>query len=247
MSTKAIILAAGSSRRLRPITDNRPKCLVELNGETILDYQLRCLEKCQVKEILIVAGYKKEMIREHLKKSKHNQLIKVICNDIFDKTDNTYSLSLALQEIDEKKDSVIVLDGDIIFDVRLLRNVLITNYKNVLIADNIGKMEAEDNKVLIKRGYVKCISKKIKGTAIYNSIIKLNGRFLKEFKDECKKIENRTEWYTNSLTRVLQSFPKAMKVIFTQGLSACEIDNKEDLIQAIKIYDKIKEINEIIP
>jgi len=37
---KAIILAAGSSKRLRPITDDRPKCLVELNGETILDYQL---------------------------------------------------------------------------------------------------------------------------------------------------------------------------------------------------------------
>ncbi|MDD4994708.1 MAG: phosphocholine cytidylyltransferase family protein [Candidatus Pacebacteria bacterium] len=236
---KAIILAAGSSKRLRPITDDRPKCLVELNGETILDYQLRCLEKCQIKEVLIVAGYKKEMIKKHIEKSKYDQMVKIIYNDIFDKTDNTYSLSLALKKINEDKDSVIILDGDIIFDIKLLEKIIVTKYENALVADKNRKIEAEDNKVLVEKGYAKCISKKIKGTAIYNSIIKLKGNLLSEFKKECKKIETQTEWYTHSLTRVLQTFPKEIKVIFTQGLLACEIDTKEDLFETKKIHAKL--------
>lgn len=239
MALKAIILAAGSSKRLRPITNDRPKCLVELNGETILDYQLRCLAKCQVKQILIIAGYKKEMIKEHIKKLKYHKGIKIISNDIFDKTDNTYSLSLGLKEVDEKKDSVIVLDGDIIFDVKLLKKIITTKYKNALIADNSRKIEAEDNKVLIEKGYAQIISKKIKGSAIYNSIIKLNGKLLSKFKHECRKIESQTEWYTHSLTRVLQDFPKEIKVIFTKGLLACETDTKEDLIKTRKIHNKL--------
>lgn len=239
MALKAIILAAGSSKRLRPITNDRPKCLVELNGETILDYQLRCLAKCQVKQILIIAGYKKEMIKEHIKKLKYHKGIKIISNDIFDKTDNTYSLSLGLKEVDEKKDSVIVLDGDIIFDVKLLKKIITTKYKNALIADNSRKIEAEDNKVLIEKGYAQIISKKIKGSAIYNSIIKLNGKLLSKFKNECRKIESQTEWYTHSLTRVLQDFPEEIKVIFTKGLLACETDTKEDLIKTRKIHNKL--------
>ena len=239
MALKAIILAAGSSKRLRPITNDRPKCLVELNGETILDYQLRCLTKCQVKQILIIGGYKKEMIKEHIKKLKYHKGIKIIPNDIFDKTDNTYSLSLGLKEVDEKKDSVIVLDGDIIFDVKLLKKIIAIKYKNALIADNNRKIEEEDNKVLIEKGYVQSISKKIKGSAIYNSIIKLNGELLDKFKNECRKIETQTEWYTHSLTRVLQDFPEEIKVIFTKGLLACETDTKEDLIKTREIHNKL--------
>jgi choline kinase len=239
MAIKAIILAAGSSKRLRPITDDRPKCLVELNGETILDYQLRCLAKCQVKQVLIIAGYKKEMIKEHIKRLNYHKGIKIISNNIFDKTDNTYSLSLGLKKVDEKKDSVIVLDGDIIFDVKLLKKLMVKKYKNALIADASRKIEAEDNKVLIEKGYVQIISKKIKGSAIYNSIIKLNGRLLSKFKNECKKIETQTEWYTHSLTRVLQDFPKEIRVIFTKGLLACETDTKEDLIKTKQIHNKL--------
>jgi len=239
MALKAIILAAGSSKRLRPITDDRPKCLVELNGETILDYQLRCLAKCQIKQILIIAGYKKEMIREHIKRLNYHKGIKIISNNIFDKTDNTYSLSLGLKKVDEKKDSVIVLDGDIIFDVKLLKKLMVKKYKNALIADANRKIGAEDNKVLIEKGYVQIISKKIKGSAIYNSIIKLNGRLLSKFKNECKKIETQTEWYTHSLTRVLQDFPKEIRVIFTKGLLACETDTKEDLIKTKQIHNKL--------
>lgn len=244
MSTKAIILAAGSSRRLRPITNNRPKFLVELNKETILDYQLRCLTECRVEQILIVVGYKKEMIKEYLEKSAYKKLIKIINNDVFEKTDNAYSLSLALEEVNEKKDSVIILDGDIIFDIRLLKKIIASRDKNALIASNDRKIKPEDNKVLIKEGYAKIIKKTIKGSAIYNSIIKLNGKLLQTLKNECRKLEAWNEWYTEPLTKTLQDFPKEVKVIFTKGLLACEIDTKEDLIRARRIHAKLTKLKE---
>ncbi len=236
---KAIILAAGSSKRLRPITDERPKCLIELNGETILDYQLRCLDVCGVKEILIISGYKKEKIINHIKKSKYKHLVKIINNPVFHKTDNTYSLSLGLKQIDENKDSVLLLDGDIIFDCELLKKIITAKHKCALIADNEQGIKAEDNKVLIKNDYAMVISKKIKGSAVYKSIIKLNGKLLNIVKKECAKTENQIEWYTDSLTRVLKDFPREVKVIYTKGLLACETDTPEDLIKTKKIYIKL--------
>ena len=55
--TKAIILAAGLGSRLRPLTYNKPKCLIELFGETLLSRQLRVLEGCGVDDVLVVGGY----------------------------------------------------------------------------------------------------------------------------------------------------------------------------------------------
>lgn len=238
MAIKAIILAAGFSKRLRPITDDKPKCLLSLNGETILDYQLRCLVKCRINQILIVVGYKKDMVMDHVRRSNYNKAVKIIYNDIFKKTDNAYSLFLALKHIKET-DSVIILDGDIIFDIKLLKKIIASKHKNVLIADNSRKIKVEDCKVLIKYGYVRDIGKKIKGLAIYNSIIKLSSKFLNKFKNECKRPETRTEWYTEPLSRVLKDFQKEVRVIFTKELLACETDTYKDLIIARKIYTEL--------
>jgi L-glutamine-phosphate cytidylyltransferase len=59
---KAIILAAGRGSRMRELTDERPKCLLELRGKTLLDWQLEALREAGIKEIAIVSGYKREML-----------------------------------------------------------------------------------------------------------------------------------------------------------------------------------------
>ena len=64
--TKAIILAAGRSTRLRPLTEDVPKCLLCLDDETILDYQMRRLAKLEIECALIVAGYKRGLIQKHI-------------------------------------------------------------------------------------------------------------------------------------------------------------------------------------
>lgn len=59
---KAIILAAGRGSRMKSLTDERPKCLVELHGKALLDWQLESLRKAGISEIAIVTGYKRELL-----------------------------------------------------------------------------------------------------------------------------------------------------------------------------------------
>ena len=59
---KAIICAAGEGKRLMPNTSNNPKCLLKVGGKTILEYMLDNLSKCGVKDVIIVLGYKKDVV-----------------------------------------------------------------------------------------------------------------------------------------------------------------------------------------
>ena len=59
---KAIILAAGEGRRLRPLTKNKPKCMVELFGKNLLDWKIDVLKKCGISDIIIITGYMSEKI-----------------------------------------------------------------------------------------------------------------------------------------------------------------------------------------
>jgi L-glutamine-phosphate cytidylyltransferase len=71
---KAIILAAGRGSRMESMTDERPKCLVELNGETLLEKQLKALRAAGITEIGIVTGYKQEMLKKYGLVEFHNPL-----------------------------------------------------------------------------------------------------------------------------------------------------------------------------
>lgn len=87
---KGIILAAGQGTRLSPLTDDRPKCMVEYNGKPIIDYILESMNRCGVDNIIIVDGYKNEVLREYLS----DQNITFISNPAFASTNmvNTFFL-----------------------------------------------------------------------------------------------------------------------------------------------------------
>ena len=59
---KAIILAAGEGKRLRPITENKPKCLVEINGKSLLSHQISILKSRDINDIVLIGGYKAHML-----------------------------------------------------------------------------------------------------------------------------------------------------------------------------------------
>lgn len=69
---KAIILAAGRGSRMNELTEERPKCLLELRGQTLLDWQLGALREAGIKEIAIVTGYKREMLADRGLVEFHN-------------------------------------------------------------------------------------------------------------------------------------------------------------------------------
>lgn len=123
---KAIILAAGVGSRLRPITDDKPKCLVELGGKSLLDFQLEVLRHEGVEDITLVAGYRAEQIeRAGLRK---------LVNPNFRKTNMVATLFTARELLDGEED-VIVSYGDIIYESRVLTQLLACNDPLALTVD----------------------------------------------------------------------------------------------------------------
>jgi NDP-sugar pyrophosphorylase family protein len=110
----AVILAAGAGSRLRPLTDLRPKPLVEVNGTPILHNALRRLEAVGVQEVTIVIGYRKDAIQYACGKRFGKLKIDYVESSVFDRTGSAYSLWLARDAL--LRGDIYLLEGDVFFE-----------------------------------------------------------------------------------------------------------------------------------
>lgn len=112
---RAVVLAAGTGSRLRPLTDTRPKCLVPLLGRPLLDRQMDVLRTAGIDDVSIVVGYLEQAItRKDLRK---------ITNPAYDRTNMVSSLMCAREIFDGRAD-VLICYGDIVYEPRVLNAVL---------------------------------------------------------------------------------------------------------------------------
>ncbi len=118
---KAIILAAGVGDRLRPFTQQFPKCLVPVNGVPILVNALTHLSDVGVKEVVIVVGHHKEKIYESIGDTFQSVKVSYIESENYESTNNIYSLWLAREHL---VDDVVLLEADVFFDRQLLERLL---------------------------------------------------------------------------------------------------------------------------
>jgi len=114
---KAIILAAGKGKRMGSKTDDIPKCMIYYNGKPIIDYTLDTLDRCGIDDIIIVTGYKSEVLESYLK----DRDIQFIRNKYFDITNMVKTLFCAESEMN---DNIIVSYSDIIFKKRVLLSLM---------------------------------------------------------------------------------------------------------------------------
>lgn len=130
---KVIILAAGQGTRLRPLTDDRPKCMVEVNGKSIIERQLSVMYRCGIREedITIVAGYRGEVLQELFR----DVGIQVIINEDYENTNMVCSLMCA-REMMEREDDILVSYGDIIYSEEVLRTILGSEEDASVIVDD---------------------------------------------------------------------------------------------------------------
>lgn len=92
---QAIILAAGMGKRLKDLTDDNTKCMVKVNGVTIIERMLGQLDKLDLSSIIIVVGYKAKELIDYINTLDVKTPIQYVNNDIYDSTNNIYSLYLA--------------------------------------------------------------------------------------------------------------------------------------------------------
>lgn len=112
---RAIILAAGQGSRLRPLTDQKPKCLVELSGKPLLVYQLRTLRACGIRDIYIVGGYCSDQLRDYD--------ITLYLNPRYAVT-NMVSTLFAAEAVMTGDADLVIAYGDIVYEPRVLQALL---------------------------------------------------------------------------------------------------------------------------
>lgn len=118
---KVIILAAGQGTRLRPLTDDRPKCMVEVNGRSIIERQLDTIRACGIRDedIIIICGYCSDVLKNRFKDTN----IHFIVNKRYDLTNMVCSLMCA-RNLMESEEDIIISYGDIIYGEGVFQKIL---------------------------------------------------------------------------------------------------------------------------
>ena len=115
---QAIILAAGMGKRLKELTHDNTKCMVQVCGETLIERMLRQQDRLNLERIVIVVGYQGRRLIDFVSSLDIKTPIEFIENPIYDKTNNIYSLSLAKERLLE--DDTLLFESDIIFEDSVL-------------------------------------------------------------------------------------------------------------------------------
>ena len=115
---QAIILAAGMGKRLKELTHDNTKCMVQVCGETLIERMLRQQDRLNLERIVIVVGYQGRRLIDFVSSLDIKTPIEFIENPIYDKTNNIYSLSLAKKRLLE--DDTLLFESDIIFEDSVL-------------------------------------------------------------------------------------------------------------------------------
>lgn len=130
---QAIILAAGMGRRLGELTQDRPKCMVEVNGVTLIERMLRQLDRCHLDRIVIVVGYRARQLIDFVNTLRIETPIQYVENRVFDKTNNIYSLALAEEYL--RQDDTLLLESDLIFEDDILGLLLADRRDSLALVD----------------------------------------------------------------------------------------------------------------
>ena len=141
----AVILAAGMAKRLRPLTDTTPKCLLKIGQKSLLERTFNALKSVGVTQFVVVTGYLHEQIEDFLTSRYPQEDILFEHNAVFESTNNIYSLWLAMKYVKGKE--FLLLDSDILFDPILL-NALVS-VKGSSLAVNQHPLGEEEMKVVV--------------------------------------------------------------------------------------------------
>ncbi len=140
-----VILAAGMAKRLRPLTDTKPKCLLKVGDRTLLERTVNAMCMAGIQEFLVVTGYRGEMIRDFL--TSHFSLLTFhfLDNTDYEHNNNIYSLWMACQKV--RGSEFLLMDSDILCDPAAV--VRIAQEQTSALAVNRHELGEEEMKVVV--------------------------------------------------------------------------------------------------
>ncbi|MFH1711538.1 MAG: phosphocholine cytidylyltransferase family protein [Nanoarchaeota archaeon] len=237
---KAIICAAGQGKRLRPLTDDRPKPLIKVGEKTILEYMLDNISECGIKEAVLILGYESQKVIEKIGAEHNGCRIKYYTNPEYSTTDNMFSLWQARKDIDQ---GIIFFNADIIFHKGILETLVDSSFLNAVAVDDRIALIDDSMKVSVVYGKITAISKKLKnanGWAV--GIYKFSPEGAKQYYEEVRKLVESGASDASFVKPVeLVSQYSPVYSVSTNGLPWFEIDDFNDLETARRDIPKIFE------
>ena len=242
---QAIILAAGMGKRLKELTQNNTKCMVKVNGITLIDRMLHQIDRQHLSRVVIVVGYEGQKLIDYIGTLDIQTPIVYINNPIYDKTNNIYSLALAKDWL--LKDDTLLFESDLIFEDEVL-DMLVNDPRDTLAL--VDKYEAWMDGTCVKLGDDDSIEafipgKKFKFDEIkdYYKTVNLY-KFSKHFSethyvpflDAYQSALGQNEYYEQVLRVITMLDDPEIKAKRLDGQKWYEIDDIQDLDIAESIF-----------
>jgi choline kinase len=207
---KAIILSAGQGSRLGHLVDDRPKCLIDFNGRTLLDRQLDTLQANGVREAVVVTGFHDELVREAIERRSGGPSVRTVFNPFYKVADNTGSLFMAREEL---AGGCLVWNGDTLVSDELMRRVVANDRQGICVTiDRKDSYDEDDMKVIAAddgrlRGIGKRISEGVNAESIGLLAFRSGGaeQFREAIERAMRTPEGTTIWYLRVIHHLAQN------------------------------------------
>lgn len=248
---QAIILAAGMGKRLGELTKNNTKCMVEVDGVRLIERALRILDRKNLNRIILVVGYQHENLMSFVNSLEIQTQIEFIINEVYDKTNNIFSLSLAKEQMTE--DDTLLLESDLIFEERLIDMLLEDKRDSLALVDKFESwmdgtcivVDQDDNITDFIPGKLLQYREKeqyYKTVNIYKFGADFSENVYVPFLEAYAKVMGNNEYYEAVIKLILLLDKNTMKAKRLQGELWYEIDDIQDLdiAQTLFVEDDTK-------
>ncbi len=242
---QAVILAAGMGKRLKDLTKDNTKCMVKVNGVTLIDRMLHQLDERYLSRIVIVVGYEGQKLIDYIATLDIKTPITYVNNPIYDKTNNIYSLALAKEYL--KEDDTLLFESDIIFEDSVISELLDDPRETLALVDKYEswmdgtcvKLSPEDDIEAFVPGKnfkFNEINEYYKTVNIYKFSRHFSETHYVPFLDAYSKALGNNEYYEQVLRVITMLDDPEIKAKRLSGQLWYEIDDVQDLDIATSMF-----------
>jgi choline kinase len=230
---KAIILSAGKGSRLLPLTADRPKCLIELSGRSLLEWQLDALREARIGEVVVVTGFRDDLVDAV---AARREGVRTLFNPFYHVADNLGSVWMARAEFDA---DTLLLNGDTLVSPDLLATVLGAETGPIAVTvDEKDSYDSDDMKVLRDGDRLLRIGKALEAGR-YNAesigLIAFHGEGPRLFAEQVERMMRQPDgtrrWYLRAIDALAQSGAD-VRTVSIKGKEWQEVDFPEDVEKA---------------
>ena len=235
---KAVILSAGQGKRLMPLTEGNPKCLLNIAGRSLIEWQIDELGKAGIDQVAVVVGYQADRVQRLLQSRYDSNQVRVLYNPTYAWTDNLFSCWVARSEMN---DEFLLLNGDTLFEEAVVNRLLDTPVRPVTVVTHYKPYyDADDMKVILNGTRLVKIGKdlaidKVDGESIGMIVFRREGPtiFRQAVEKALRDPEASKKWYLAVIDEMARSMP--VWTCSANGFQWCEVDFPADLKKARKV------------